>query len=96
MAGAFAGRAILITGAGNGIGKATALHLASLGAVVGVVDLRENFVTATVAEIEAAGGNAIGLTRDLSVREAMQEAVSGFAAQAGRLDGLVNNAAWVR
>jgi 3-oxoacyl-[acyl-carrier protein] reductase len=94
--GTFAGRAILITGAGNGIGKATALHLASLGAVVGVVDLRENFVTATVAEIEAAGGTAIGLVRDLSVREAMQDAVSGFAAQAGRLDGLVNNAAWVR
>jgi NAD(P)-dependent dehydrogenase (short-subunit alcohol dehydrogenase family) len=96
VAGAFAGRAILITGAGNGIGKTTALHLAAQGAVVGVVDLRENFVAATVAEIEAAGGAAIGLTRDLSVREAMQDAVSGFAAQAGRLDGLVNNAAWVR
>lgn len=96
MAGAFAGRAILITGAGNGIGKATALHLASLGATVGVVDLRENFVAATVAAIEAAGGAAIGITRDLSVREAMLDAVAGFAAQAGRLDGLVNNAAWVR
>jgi NAD(P)-dependent dehydrogenase (short-subunit alcohol dehydrogenase family) len=96
MAGAFDGRAVLITGAGNGIGKATALHLAALGATVGVVDLRENFVTATVAEIEAAGGAAIGLVRDLSVREAMQDAVAGFAAQAGRLDGLVNNAAWVR
>ncbi len=96
MASAFAGRAILITGAGNGIGKATALHLASLGATVGVVDLRENFVAATVAAIEAAGGAAIGITRDLSVREAMLDAVAGFAAQAGRLDGLVNNAAWVR
>jgi len=95
-ASSFAGRAVLVTGAGNGIGKATALHLAALGATVGVVDLRENFVAGTVAAIEPAGGTAIGLTRDLSVREAMQDAVSSFAAEAGRLDGLVNNAAWVR
>jgi NAD(P)-dependent dehydrogenase (short-subunit alcohol dehydrogenase family) len=96
MAGPFAGRAILVTGAGNGIGKATALHLAALGATVGVVDLRENFVTGTVDAVAAAGGRAIGITRDLSVREVMQAAVADFAGQAGRLDGLVNNAAWVR
>lgn len=91
-----AGRAILITGAGNGIGKATALHIARLGALVGVNDLRENFVSETVAAITAAGGAALGITRDVAQRDAMRSTVAEFAASAGRLDGMVNNAAWVR
>jgi 3-oxoacyl-[acyl-carrier protein] reductase len=92
----FAGRAILITGAGNGIGKATALHLAALGTTVGIVDIREAFVAGTVEAITAGGGSAIGITQDLATREGMRHAIGSFADQAGRLDGLVNNAAWVR
>jgi NAD(P)-dependent dehydrogenase (short-subunit alcohol dehydrogenase family) len=92
----FAGRAILVTGAGNGIGKATALHLAGLGATVGIVDLREAFVAGAVAAVLDGGGAAVGITQDLASREGMRAAVERFADAAGRLDGMVNNAAWVR
>jgi NAD(P)-dependent dehydrogenase (short-subunit alcohol dehydrogenase family) len=92
----FANRAYLITGAGNGIGKQTALHLAALGAMVGVNDLREAFVEGTVAAVTEQGGNAIAVAQDVSTRDGMRAAVETFADAAGRLDGLVNNAAWVR
>jgi NAD(P)-dependent dehydrogenase (short-subunit alcohol dehydrogenase family) len=91
-----AGRVALITGSGSGIGRATALRMASLGAVVGVNDLKQEAVDRVVAEITAAGGNAVAVTRDVSTRDGMREAVLGFAQQQGRLDILVNNAAWVR
>ncbi len=92
----FEGRAVLITGAGHGIGRATALRLASLGAIVGVNDLREAFVDEAVAEVEANGGRAVGIVKNVASRDAMREAVQTLAERAGRLDGLVNNAAWVR
>ena len=91
-----AGRVALVTGAGNGIGRATALHLAAMGATGGVNDLKPEFVDKVVAEIIAAGGKALAVTQNISTREGMRAAVLGVAEQAGRLDVLVNNAAWVR
>lgn len=93
---ALTGRVALITGAGNGIGRATALRMAAMGAVVGVNDLKQDFVDATVAAIEAAGGKAIGIAQNVATRDGMRAAVLGLAERAGRLDILVNNAAWVR
>jgi 3-oxoacyl-[acyl-carrier protein] reductase len=90
------GRAAFISGAGHGIGKATAVAMAKLGAIVGVNDLKPEFVDEAVAAIRAVGGQAIPLPQDVSTRAGMREAVLRFARDAGRLDILVNNAAWVR
>ena len=86
----------LITGAGHGIGRATAKHLAARGWIVGVNDLREEFVTDAVAEITQAGGRAFPVVQNVASREGVQAAIDTVMAQAGRMDGLVNNAAWVR
>jgi NAD(P)-dependent dehydrogenase (short-subunit alcohol dehydrogenase family) len=96
MPSAFAGRVALITGSGNGIGRATARQLAALGATVGVNDLKPEFVEKVVSEIGDAGGQAIGVVENVATREGMRRAVLALAKQAGRLDVLVNNAAWVR
>jgi len=90
------GRTAFISGAGHGIGRATALALAARGAVVGINDLKPEFVEDAVAAVRAAGGQAIGLPCDVATRDGMREAVQRFAADAGRLDVMVNNAAWVR
>jgi NAD(P)-dependent dehydrogenase (short-subunit alcohol dehydrogenase family) len=92
----FAGKAALITGAGHGIGRATALHMATRGAIIGVNDLKQEFVDETIGQIKAHGGSAVALTQDVSTREGMRRAVLGFAEGQGRFDILVNNAAWVR
>lgn len=95
-AAALHGRVAFISGAGHGIGRATARAMAGLGATVGVNDLKPEFVEDTVAEIRAAGGQAIAIAQDVSTREGMHAAVQRLAREAGRLDVLVNNAAWVR
>lgn len=91
-----AGRVALVTGAGNGIGKETAKQMAARGAIVGVNDLKEEFVRATVQEITDAGGQAFDVVQNMSTREGVVAAVQRAHQHKGRLDIMVNNAAWVR
>jgi NAD(P)-dependent dehydrogenase (short-subunit alcohol dehydrogenase family) len=96
ITGPLVGRAFLVTGAGHGIGFATTKRLLSLGATVGLNDLRQNFVDEAVAAVAGLGGQAVGIVQDVSTRDGIRAAVQALHAHAGRLDGLVNNAAWVR
>ncbi|MEW5422283.1 SDR family NAD(P)-dependent oxidoreductase [Amorphus sp. 3PC139-8] len=89
-------RSVLITGAGNGIGRATAALMAERGWVVGVNDLKEEFAAETVRRIREAGGEAFPVVQNVSSREGIEAAIAAVVDETGRLDGLVNNAAWVR
>ena len=84
--------AAIVTGAGNGIGRAIAGRLADDGMHVGVFDVDADGAGVTAAAIEAAGGTATVVQVDLLDAEAVAAAVAGFIALTGRVDVLVNNA----
>jgi len=85
-------RVALITGAGSGIGRATALRLARAGAFIGALSQAEDEVGDVVGEIEGQGGRALGLVADVSDATQMQSAVDKLAATCGRLDIIFANA----
>ncbi len=82
----------LVTGAGSGIGRSSALKLAEAGAVVGVLGRTRNELRETAAEIEAAGGRAIVLEADVADENAMQHSIDALLAETGRLDIVIANA----
>ncbi|TBL75114.1 SDR family NAD(P)-dependent oxidoreductase [Paenibacillus thalictri] len=86
------GKVILITGAGSGIGKSSALLFASEGAVVIVNDLQEDKGNETVEEIRAAGGEASFIQADVTNPDSVKAMVDTAIAQYGRIDVLFNNA----
>lgn len=91
-----AGRVALVTGGGRGIGKAIALAFAREGALVGVLDLKEDIANQAVQAIEAEGGRAIGILGNVARREDVFRAVEALTATFGSLNILVNNAMWNR
>jgi NAD(P)-dependent dehydrogenase (short-subunit alcohol dehydrogenase family) len=92
MPGLLDGKSALITGGGGGIGRATALAFAREGARVAVADVAIEDARETVAQVNAAGGQAISLpgevTRDTEVRAMIQAVLDAY----GRLDCAFNNA----
>jgi meso-butanediol dehydrogenase/(S,S)-butanediol dehydrogenase/diacetyl reductase len=86
------GKAAIITGAGSGIGAATARLFAQEGAAVAVVDLREDPAGAVAEDIAASAGRAIAIGADVSSPEDAQRLVARSLEAFGHLDVLHNNA----
>ncbi|HET6145139.1 MAG TPA: 3-oxoacyl-[acyl-carrier-protein] reductase [Candidatus Acidoferrales bacterium] len=89
-------RVALVTGASQGIGRATALALASAGAHVTVAARNTEKLAAVVAEIEAAGGQALAVAMDVANAEQVKSGFKLGLEKFGKLDILVNNAAITR
>ena len=88
------GRTIIVTGAATGIGQAFAVGAAAQGANVVVADI--NPADDTVAAVEAAGGQALAVRVDVADNASVQTMASAALQRFGRIDGLVNNAAYFR
>lgn len=88
----FDGRTILITGAGSGIGAATARELAASGAEVVLSDLTDTAAEGIAAEIRASGGRARAFAADVSRADQVAALVEFASSGPGGLYGLVNNA----
>jgi 3-oxoacyl-[acyl-carrier protein] reductase len=86
------GKVTVITGAGSGMGRASALLFAQEGAKVLVVDLNEGSAQAVAAEIRAAGGQAVALRADVSKAADVQAMITAAVNQWDRIDILFNNA----
>ena len=86
------GKVALVTGASSGIGAATALKLAAQGAKVGLAARRTGKLQALVAQIEAAGGQALAIEMDVVDPGSVKAGVEKLAAAFGGIDILFNNA----
>lgn len=92
----FSGKAVLVTGASSGLGRATALKFAAAGAAVCLVDINQAGLDRTQAELQALGAKSVTCCSDIAVKAncvaAVQSAIDAF----GRLDVLCNVAGVVK
>jgi NAD(P)-dependent dehydrogenase (short-subunit alcohol dehydrogenase family) len=86
------GKVAIVTGAAQGIGRASALALAAAGSRVLVADINESGAADTVKEIAEAGGVAEAIVADVSKEAEVERMVATAVAKWGRLDTLMNNA----
>jgi 3-hydroxybutyrate dehydrogenase len=86
------GKTAIVTGAASGIGKHIALAFAREGARVAIADLNRSAADAVVTEIEAGGGQALGVTMDVTAERAVNDGIEACIAAYGGVDILVSNA----
>ncbi len=92
MTAALGGRVALVTGAAGGIGRATALMLADMGADLVALDLKEEELAETACAAIGKGRRVHTIPRDIRERDALAAAIAEAEAQFGGIDILVNNA----
>jgi 3-oxoacyl-[acyl-carrier protein] reductase len=90
------GRVAFVTGAGRGIGAATALTFARAGARLALLDREAGLLEQTLDAVGREGADALGVAADVADSAAVAQAVERTVARWGRLDILVNNAGIVR
>ena len=90
------GKVAMVTGASQGIGRATAVALAAAGARVAAAARTEEKLAEVVKEIESSGGEALAVKMDVAQPEQIKAGFQQALAKFGRLDILVNNAAITR
>jgi len=90
------GRVALVTGASQGIGRACALRLAALGALVAVAARNREKLDEVVRDVSAAGGTAAPFTMDVAEEEQIKSTIKEAIAQFGKIDIIVNNAGVTR
>ncbi|MBW8338327.1 MAG: SDR family NAD(P)-dependent oxidoreductase, partial [Pseudomonas sp.] len=89
-------KVIIVTGGGQGLGRAMAEHLAGRGARLALVDLNQDRLDEAVAACKAAGGEARAYLCNVASEEQVCETVARVAEDFGGLHGLVNNAGILR
>jgi NAD(P)-dependent dehydrogenase (short-subunit alcohol dehydrogenase family) len=94
--GLLSGKAVIITGAGGGLGAATAHRLAGEGAAVGLLDLNEANAAATAKSVTDKGGKAFASGANVADRKAYAEACTAIVRKMGRLDSIISSAIWIK
>jgi NAD(P)-dependent dehydrogenase (short-subunit alcohol dehydrogenase family) len=88
----FEDKAVVITGGGGGIGRATAVRLAAEGARIAAVDVSKAGLAETVAAVERAGGRAVAIEADVTRDAEVARYVAAAQSALGGIDGFFNNA----